>query len=189
MQSLTEKCVRRHRETVPCPSHGRTQESRTEPTKILFEEALKIVKSEAELGRTFPTQELDFEFFLNTWSGMENPDENETRGDGTCVTPKTAIHHNTGDAVFGSRETPQWTGRVPAPSGADVTAAVYMLRRTTRHANTDSVSTNLSKLVAAVVVESTRVTGVDKLTKSAKTMLWNHRLMENDEIDDCERLG
>ena len=44
-------------------SHGRTQESRTEPTKKLFEEALKIVKSEAELGRTFPTQELDFEFF------------------------------------------------------------------------------------------------------------------------------
>ena len=70
-----------------------------------------------------------------------------------------------------------------------MTAAVYMLRRTLRHGEYDLVRINLLKLVAAVVVESTRVTGVDKLTKSAKTMLWNHRLMENDEMDDCERSG
>ena len=55
-----EMCSKASRDSS-MSSHGRT-ESRTEPTKILFEEVLKIVKSEAEFGRTFPTQELDFEF-------------------------------------------------------------------------------------------------------------------------------
>ena len=56
------------------------------------------------------------------------------------TTPKTAIHHNMGDAEFGSPETPQWTGRVPALSEPDVThrgkAAAYMLTTTLRHVNT-----------------------------------------------------
>ena len=56
------------------------------------------------------------------------------------VAPKTAIHHNVGDAEFGSPATPHWTERVLALGGADVThrgtAAVYMLTTTSSHANT-----------------------------------------------------
>ena len=60
-------CTGKHRETVPCPHMlpeviHRLQESRTEPTKTVFEEALQIVKSEVKPGRTFPTREPDAEF-------------------------------------------------------------------------------------------------------------------------------
>ena len=89
----------------------------------------------------FPTQELDAEFSPAPGPGWNKSPERETGGT-IPATPKTAIHHRTGDAEFGSPETQQWTGRV---SGADV------------HANTNQ---------SEMVVESTRVTGVDKLEES-----------------------
>ena len=73
-----EGCTGKHRETVPCPHMPaevtrRLDGSRTEPTKIEFEEALKIVKSEVKLGRTFPSQELDAELSPAPGPGWKNP--------------------------------------------------------------------------------------------------------------------
>ena len=55
----------------------------------------------------------------------------------------------------------------------------------------DSVSTtNPQKLVAKVVIESTRVTGVDQLEEpDENNVLRNRRLTENDDTDKHERLG
>ena len=60
-------CTGKRRGTVQCSYMlaeviRRLQEPNVELTKMVFEEALKIVKSEVILGRSFPTQELDAEF-------------------------------------------------------------------------------------------------------------------------------
>ena len=185
-----EGCTGKHCETVPCPLmlaevSRRLQVSRTEPRKRVFEEALKIVKSEVKLGRTFPTQELDAEFSPAPGPGRKN--HPKTRQAETIpATPKTAMHHNIGDAEFGSPETPRWTGQVPAAqwsrrdterNGSGIHGDDYVEPREHESVTT----TNPSKSVFEVVVASTRVTGVDKLEESDKTMLWNHRWMENDE--------
>ena len=77
----------------------RLQKSRTEPTKTTLEEALNIVKLEVKLGRAFPTQELDVGFSPKTHLKTKHAET-------VPVTPKTATHHNIGDAEFGSPERP-----------------------------------------------------------------------------------
>ena len=62
-----EDSTGKRRETVPCPDmltevFRRLQESKVEPTKMVFEEALKIVKAKVKLVRSIPTQELNTEF-------------------------------------------------------------------------------------------------------------------------------
>ena len=88
---LADGCTRRHRETVSCPYKlaeviRRLQESKVEPTKMVFEEALKIVRSESKLGRTFSDSRVGRRVYSSTWSGMETTLENKTHGDGTCDT-------------------------------------------------------------------------------------------------------
>ena len=93
----------------------RHQESRKESTNMVFEEALKIVKSEVKLGRTFPAEELDAEFSPALGLGWKSHPKTK-QVEAILATLETAIHHNIGDAEFGSPETPQWTGRVLALS-------------------------------------------------------------------------
>ena len=58
--------------------------------------------------------------FPSTSSGMENSPENETGGDGTRNTEECISSQHWRSRVR-KPGTPQWTGRVPARSGADVT--------------------------------------------------------------------
>ena len=158
--NVTEKCVRcglllsywpkdgctgKHPETVPCPLMlaeviRRLHESRTEPTKLVFEETSKMVKSEARLRTDF--------------SDARVGPEHKTGGDDTCDTEDCNSSHH-------------WRRRVRKHgnttvdgtlSGADVThkgtVAAYMVTTTSEHGAVRA--TNLSKSVPEVVVESTR---------------------------------
>ena len=145
----------------------RLQESRAEPTKMVFEQALKFVKSGVKLGTDVSGSRAGRRVFPSTWSGMENPPENETRLDGTRDAEDCKFHHNVGDAEFGSPETPQCTGRVQALSGADVphigTAAVYVLMTTSRHVNTTQTAAPMHRNMFHKSLSSQHVS--PKLTK------------------------
>ena len=186
-----EGCTGKHCKTVPCPLmlaevSRRLQESRTEPRKRVFEEALKIVKSEVKLGRTFPTQELDAEFSLAPGLGWKNHPKTK-QAETIPATPNTAMHHNIGDAEFGSPETPRWTGQVPATqwSRRDTQRnGAYMVTTMSRHANTNQsqppIHRNLFLTSSSRQHVSPELTNWNNLTK---TLRWNHRLMENDEYE------
>ena len=66
-----------------------------------------------------------------------------------------AVHHLIGDDEFDSPETPQWTGRVAALSGADVTHSLHGddIVEACEHESTKHKRP--SKHVSEVVVEST----------------------------------
>ena len=70
-----------------------------EPTKLVFEEALKIVRCEVKLGRTFPTQGLDAECTAAPVLGWKHG-RKANHTEPALVTPKTGIHHHVGDDEF-----------------------------------------------------------------------------------------
>ena len=91
------------------------------------------------------------------------------------MTPKTASHHHIGDDEFGSPDTPQWTGRVPALSGADVThrgkSAASIVTTSSKYVNKFTETNRPSKCVSEIVVESTRATVVDNLEDTDKSFI------------------
>ena len=70
---------------------------------MVFERALNIVKSEVKLKRTFPIRGLDAEFSPAPGPGWEISAKTK-HVETVLVAPKTAIHHNVGDAEFCSLE-------------------------------------------------------------------------------------
>ena len=155
----------------------RLEEYRTEPT-----EALKIVRSEVKLGRKFPTQKLDSECSPPRglgWTTHPKKKQAET----ILATPKTAIHHNIGDAgnttINGTSSGTQWSSCDTRRNGSGIHGDDNVETREHESVRT----TNPSKSVPEVVVESKRVTEMKIWKNLTKTMLWNHRLMENDEYE------
>ena len=63
-----------------------------EPTKLVFEEALEIVRCEVKLGRTFPTQESDAECTAAPVPAKHT--------EAAPVTPKTGIFITTLETTF-----------------------------------------------------------------------------------------
>ena len=119
---VTVKCVRcgpmlnywakegftgKGRETAPCPYMlaevtRRLRESQRGIDEDGVMEALKMVKSEVKLRRTFPTQDLEAEFTPAPCLGWKMKNHART----APVTPKPGIHHHIGDDEFGNPETP-----------------------------------------------------------------------------------
>ena len=186
---------RKHRIAVPCAHMlaeviRRLQDSRTELAKTIFKEALNIVKSEVKIGRTFPTQELDA---VETWSRMENTPENDTRGDGTCDTAEC-------------NSSQHWRRRVRKPGNttADGTSPSALWSRcdtlrnvSSTHADHDvetldhrrASTTSSQQLLPNIVIESTRVTDVDREEEPDENDALESRLTENEESGEYARLG
>ena len=136
-----------------------------------FEEALKSRSQRSNSDGRFRLKSWTPSFPPAPGLRWQNPPEK--------ATPKTAIHHNIGDAEFGSPETRQWTGRIPALSGADVTH-----RRTS------------AAFIHADCNVETREHDSFGTTNPSKTCSRRRRrvntctgLMENNEIAEYERLG
>ena len=165
-----------HRETVPCPHMlaeviRRLQESKMEPTTIVFEEALKIVKAEVKLGLSFTTQELAVEFTPAHGSGRKTCPMKKPAG-AAPATPKSGIYHHIRDE-FDSPETPEMDG---TSSGTQWSRRDAQRRINGIHGDNiveicehESTENNKqTKCVSEMVVEPTRVTGVDKVEEIDK---------------------
>ena len=71
-----------------------------EPTKLVFEEALEIVRCEVKLGRTFPTQGLDAECTAAPVLGWKHGPKAKHTEASTCDTEDWNFHHHVGDDEF-----------------------------------------------------------------------------------------
>ena len=163
----------------------RLQESKMEPTKVVFEEVLKIVKAEVKLGRS-PTQELDAEFTPAPAPGWKTFPTKKHAG-AASTTPKKATHHHIGDDEFDSPETPQWTGRVPALNGADVThqggAVAFMVTTSSRYVYMNSQKPTGHRHAFQRSSSSQHVPPLTNWKRLTRAVLWNHRLMENSSYE------
>ena len=123
-------------------------------------------EAEVKLGRSIPTQELNAEFTPVPRPGWKTHPVKKHAG-AALVTPKSGIYHHIEDDKFNRPEPPQRTGRVPALSGADVThrgeSIAFMVTTSSRYVSMNQHEPPGHRCVSEVVVEPTRVTGIDKL--------------------------
>ena len=165
-----EGCTGKRRETVPCPHMlaeviRRPQESRTEATKMVFEEALNIVKSEGKLGRTSPTQD------VQEGKSIRKTKHAETVPCGTedCNSSqrwRRRVRKSGNTALDGTCPGTRWSRRDTQRNGS-----VHVDDNVEPREHGSVITTNPSKTVPTVVVEAARVAGGDKNWENLKNTM------------------